>query len=499
MAKFVMANRRAGKFQETEKTASRDTLESAFSAFERNVRVISDLQPENRQLRRVVVFEAETAEMEARAREMPEDVLLEPEILHWKTRAVPLDLLDMQRTSPALQRHVGSGRRIEITVTGSGDPLEGAEVLLFLRGLGDLRRKLEGRTNAKGTVAFSFSTIYRSLGVIVVPAGGFWDVLVRGGGDTIAVDCPPLPAIGPLAWWHRVLGITEFDERLGDGIRVGVVDSGVGPHPCLDHVTNIGSFIDSDVDPNGGADSGSHGSHVNGIIGARPRGPGQAAGVAPGAILLSARVFPPGLGANQGDIANAIDALSMTHEADLINMSLGAPQPSRIEQDAIQDALERGTLCICAAANSGGFVEWPAAFPETVAVSALGLLGWVPAQALDDTIPRAPDKFGDGDLYLADFSCFGPEISCAAPGVGIISTVPERYGLTAPFRAMNGTSMASPAACGALAALLSGNNQYKNLPRDESRAAMARTILRTSCRDIGLKAEYQGRGVLDVA
>ena len=123
----------------------------------------------------------------------------------------------------------------------------------------------------------------------------------------------------------------------------------------------------------------------------------------------------------------------------------------------------------------------------------------MPAEVLDGAVPREPDKFGDDGLYLADFSCFGPEISCAAPGVGIISTVPERHGLTAPYRAMNGTSMASPAACGALAVLLSGSDQYKNLPRDESRAAMARTILRARCRDIGLKAEYQGHGVLDVA
>ena len=375
MARFVMANRRGGKFHETEKKASRDALDTTFSAFERNVNVINDLQPTDRESRRVVVFEAETAEMETRAREMPEDVLLEPEILHWKAGAIPLDLLDMQRSKAALQDHVGTGPGVRVIVTGGGGPLEGAEVLLFLRGFGNLRRKLEGHTDPNGTVSFSFSPFFRPLSVIVIPVGGFWNVLVRGGSDLIAVECPPLPADGPLAWWHRMLGNTEFKEGLGDGIRVGVVDSGVGPHPCLDHVTDIGSFIDGDVGPNGGADSGSHGSHVNGVIGARPKSPGHYAGVAPGATLFSARVFPPNAGANQGDIANAIDALSKTHEVDLINMSLGAPRESRIEQDAIQDALERGTLCICAAANSGGPVEWPAAFPETLAVSALALLG----------------------------------------------------------------------------------------------------------------------------
>ena len=63
---------------------------------------------------------------------------------------------------------------------------------------------------------------------------------------------------------------------------------------------------------------------------------------------------------------------------DLINMSLGAPQGSAIERDAIQDALERGTLCICAAGNSNGPVNSQRPSLRTIAVSAIGLLGWGP-------------------------------------------------------------------------------------------------------------------------
>jgi subtilisin len=237
---------------------------------------------------------------------------------------------------------------------------------------------------------------------------------------------------------------------------------------------------------------------VCGIIGARPVSPGHYGGIAPGVDLYVARVFPPDGGANQGDIVLAIDALSRTHQVDLINMSLGAEQGSQIERDAIQDALERGTLCICAAGNSSGAVGYPAAFSETVAISALGLLGWAPeGTSSAGRLPEEPEKFGDEGLFLANFSCFGPEISATAPGVGYISTVPARHGLSAPYAAMDGTSMASPAACGALAALLSQDTDYQTMPRDQTRAEMARTILRRRCRDIGLEPDYQGRGVPD--
>jgi subtilisin len=362
-----------------------------------------------------------------------------------------------------------------------------------------LSRQLEATTGANGVASFDFGSFWTPSALIVLPAGEFWSVVVRGPANNLTVDCPRLPVTGPLAWWHHLHGIAAFDPQRGAGIRVGVADTGVGPHPCLSHAQDIGAFIDGDTLPTAGADVDSHGSHVCGTIGARPLNAGQFAGIAPGVTLISARVFPPNSGANQGDIVNAIDALSRTHQADLINLSLGAPQASQIEQDALRDALQRGTLCICAAANSAGPVEWPAAFPETVAVSALGLLGWGPAGTLAaGRVPEDAAKFGVENLYLANFSCFGPEITCGAPGVGIISTVPARFSLVAPYASMDGTSMASPSACGALAALLAVNADYRALPRDETRAQMARMLIQQHCRDIGLQAEFQGKGVADL-
>ena len=55
--------------------------------------------------------------------------------------------------------------------------------------------------------------------------------------------------------------------------------------------------------------------------------------------------------------------------------------------------------------------------------------------------------------------------------------------------------MASPAACGSLAVILSQSDAYKTLPRDISRTNAARMALAQHCRTIGLDPKYEGRGL----
>jgi subtilisin len=181
-------------------------------------------------------------------------------------------------------------------------------------------------------------------------------------------------------------------------------------------------------------------------------------------------------------------------------MSLGGGQPTQAEQDAIRDAAERGTLCICSAGNEGGPIDFPGAYPECAAVSAIGQLGWAPAGSFSaGNQPQDADKLGSDSLFLATFSCFaanpGQALACTAPGVGIISTVPDKGDRRGLYMEMDGTSMASPAACGTLAAILSQSETYKALPRDRSRSNAARMALAQHCRSIGLDVKYEGRGL----
>jgi subtilisin len=491
MARFVIANRRAGKFRETDKRAARAAVERAFSVISHGVDTLADNQPGDATARRVLVVATDASTIAA----MPKDpdVLVEPEILHFNETFRPTGFL----SGESMSNFVSSGlslRSVEIDVVSStGARLHGARAHLFLRGPGGIRRELT-QLSEFGRVLFNFPSAFEAAMLVIVPTHGQWPTLVQGPQPRLQVQCPELPR-GPRGWWHELVGVPR--SGAGAGIRVGVADTGVGPHRALAHVIQAGAFIEGQHQPgSAGLDVDAHGTHVCGIIGARAAAGQGYIGIASHVDLISARVFAPGTGANQADITNAIDALSRTHGVDLINLSLGAPVGSDIERDAIQDALERGTLSICAAANAAGAVHFPAAFEETVAVSALGLLGTAPLGSLSSTrLSSDAERFGDANLYLANFSCFGPEVDAVGPGVGIISTVPAREGESSTFGAMDGTSVASPAVCATLAGLLSQDVAYGGLARDILRAQRARQILRQNARDIGLAAAFQGDGL----
>ncbi|MDE0331669.1 MAG: S8 family serine peptidase [Nitrospinae bacterium] len=500
MSRFLMTNRRAGKFSNSEKLKSRKALlETMDSSFISNVDKIIESKPKRDTARAVVYFEAEDEFINQKKDSIDRDVIIEPEIFHYNSSIRPAELVQLPRSSLSDDVNFGNTINFNLTIQGAGNPLYGCEVILHLR-TGGINRSTSRVTNRNGRVRFTFSDSFSISTIVVVPAAGFWPMMFRGLRSGNIVECPPLPsAKSRCGWWHNHLGIQRFKKTRGRGIKVGVADTGVGPHAELVHVIDIGAFVDGLEQQAAGADIDVHGSHVCGTIGARPTSSDHFGGIAAGVRLFSTRVFQPASGANQGDIANAIDALSREHKVDLINLSLGASVGSQIIRDAIIDAAERGTLCVCAAANSNGAVEYPAAFPETLAISALGLEGWGPPGSIAaQRLPIELERFGQNNLYHANFSCFGPEINGTAPGVGIISTVPERLDLEVPYASMGGTSMATPAACAALAAVLAADQQYRALPRSDVRTEHAKLLFQQSCNDIGLHQQYQGYGMPQV-
>ena len=135
-------------------------------------------------------------------------------------------------------------------------------------------------------------------------------------------------------------------------------------------------------------------------------------------------------------------------------------------------------------------VNYPAADPRAIAVSAMGRVGTFPAGAVQTGDVAAP--YGtDKKNFIADFSNIGPEIALTSPGVGIVSTVPGGYAV------MDGTSMACPAITGAAARLLSmpANASILAMPRGQARSdAMARILLQCAQR-LGFGVEYEGQGL----
>ncbi len=241
----------------------------------------------------------------------------------------------------------------------------------------------------------------------------------------------------------------------GAGARVAVLDTGVDcAHPDLAGACLPGhNSLDPRLPP---SDGQGHGTHVAAIIAGRLNWSG-AVGVAPEASLIPVKVLNS---SGSGKVSEIIDGIewAVANGADIINMSLGAKKFYEAQAKAVKAARDAGVTVICAAGNDGGGVVYPAAYEGALAVAAI--------------------DFGN---QLAPFSCRGPEIDFAAPGVKIYSAFPG-----GSFRLLSGTSQAAPHVSGA-AALAVGLGV-----RDPD--ALEKALARASA-DIGLPAYYEGYGV----
>ena len=235
-------------------------------------------------------------------------------------------------------------------------------------------------------------------------------------------------------WGMMTCNIEKFWQySKGEGILIGVLDTGIVPHNDLEKVW--GTMLDATSEGTGLDNGSGHGIHVTGIIAARENGRGIV-GVAPGCHILPVKVLNSDGSGSYEAIAKglryAIDA-----NCDIINMSLGAPsEPPREIHNLIKEAVSKGIIIIAAAGNDSGKVNYPAHYDEVIAVAAL-------------------DKNGN----LAHFSSRGQEVDGAVPGVDIYSTH-----FNNGYAKMSGTSQASPFMAGICALLLSDSRKTAGVP-----------------------------------
>jgi len=452
-----------------------------------------------------IIAHLNAKEAAARQAELSSDVIVEEERIRWQAPLHPLTQQDVWN----MNLPHGICANVELQVTLNGQPLEAAVVTMSLYALrGGMGTTSVAATDSDGRATLLYDCRIWSPSILTVtPRFGAWASYATVTSPRMTLALVGLPQSGPLGWWHNALGLTRYSPDLGSGIRVGIIDAGIGPHPYLAHAKRAGAIIAGEKDQSGNAtdDVAEHGTHVAGVIGARPTESRDFAGIAPGADLVALRVYPGGgpLGAEagfatSGDISQAITQLSQDDECDIINISSGGLLRSEIESDRIAAAFNRGTLVVCAAGNGGGPpVMFPASDPNTVGVSAMGMLNTTPPTGLDAfSMPVLQDRYTmGGGAYLAAFSSFGPEVRCIAPGVGIISTVPTSGDLPTRYLAASGTSVAAPVVTGTLAALLSRDAAYKSLPRNQERTLWAWNVLARTMRSLGLSSPYQGFGL----
>ena len=372
---------------------------------------------------------------------------------------------------------------LEFRVLSDNGKTPVSDVSIFAQGI---RATYTAKTGADGKASLRvFESALQQ--IIVSPRANYWSKVLPPPlpGEKTTVTLTPIEAAGAQSWHLELLGVDPGElAASGAGVKVAVIDGGIANHPDL-VVAGGANFLGGKDASRFRVDEDGHGTHSAAIIAGRGTGAGIA-GVARDAELYSLKVFP---GGRLSDLIEAIQ-WAIDQQIDVINLSLAIAQPSALLAEAVASALEHGIVCVAAAGNDGGAVRQPAAIEGVIAVSAIGHLGAFPE---DSAHALRVSAFANAEtrLFFANFSNVGPEVAFCAPGVAVVSAVPEGVA------AWDGTSISSASVAGLAALALSAYPQLKT--GDLRQAIGVREMLAAASQDLGLPAELQGYGTPDAA
>lgn len=307
-------------------------------------------------------------------------------------------------------------------------------------------------------------------------------------------------------WGAQAIGL-EAAWELGLGshnVKVAIIDTGIDYfHPDLKANTFLGDAlcgVDRDFtkflpleDPGNheptiphplpvplAIDDNGHGTSVAGIVAAVTDNGEGVAGLSQSCLLGVKVLNQYGSGTGQQVASGIRWAADMG--ADVISMSIGGFVADPLEQAAVQYALARGAVLIAAAGNAycrnpgvSDTVEYPARYPEVIAVASLDPPG----------------------TTTSAFSSCGPKVEIAAPGEDVVTT--RLTGATGLLGAANynpdfrGTSAATPHVSGIAALMIARNPGLAPLE--------VRCILDATADDLGAPGRDPqfGYGRLDAA
>ncbi|MFT9598027.1 S8 family peptidase [Mesobacillus sp.] len=264
-----------------------------------------------------------------------------------------------------------------------------------------------------------------------------------------------LPVIGTEQGWM----VTRGNEE----IEIAIVDTGVDlDHPDLRNRLVKGyNVIDDKAEPD---DDNGHGTHVAGIIASETDNNEGVAGMTWFSKIMPVKAMGAKGYGTTFDIAKGI-VWAVDHGADVINLSLGNYQPSKVLEEAVRYAYKKNVVMVSAAGNDGSDQPtYPSAYPEVLSVAAVDYNG-----------------------NRASFSNYGDYIDIAAPGVYIPSTY-----FNEQYAALSGTSMAAPHVAGLAALIKSANPDLKS--------SQVIRIIENSAIDLGEQGKdiNYGNGLIDV-
>lgn len=439
----------------------------------------------------IIVAEMESARGLALRASAPPNVIVEHDALLRHADDVSMSFNNTMTMLP------GVGIDVKLRVVGtSGRTLPKATVYVY--GLGFPG---QGVTNDNGevTVTLFGGPIETVQAIYVKPAADYWDRMIQRPALSDGVNTLQLrpfgdtfqgfPQSGMLGWGQRLMKLDQIDPSLaGQGVKIGIVDSGCdNTHPQLGHVTRGMDLTNNRDNASWTRDTMSHGTHCAGIITGASNQLKGVRGFAPSAEVHALKVFP---GGRFSDLIDALDQC-IDRQLDIVNLSLGSSESSELVAHKLAEARQHGVACIVAAGNSSGPVQFPGTEPSVLTVAAVGKLEEFPPDSYHaQTVVQG---LVAGSMFSPKFTCFGPQIAVAGPGVAIVSTVPG-----GGYAAWDGTSMATPHITGMGALLLAHHPLFGSRLRNEQRVAQLFGLLAsTGVRFLG-DPTREGAGVPDL-
>ena len=237
-----------------------------------------------------------------------------------------------------------------------------------------------------------------------------------------------VPLIGASSFWNASYN--------GSGIKICVLDTGINKtHPAFGNRVIAEKDFTSD---NSTADLNKHGTHVAGIAASSDS---LYTGVAPGALLLNAKVCDSSGSCADPDIMNGID-WCVSQKADILTMSFGGSgSPTDTLSNYVDLTADKGKTLTIAAGNSGskaGTISCPGCAHKVITV---GSTQSGKSSTTPDKISSSSSRGPTSDNRIK------PDL--VAPGEPITSAKN-----TGGWVSLKGTSMSAPHVAGLSALLL---------------------------------------------